>query len=68
MKEQLKQEKIKVLKYIRKTLNNYSIQLKIIVNEKEEKKFAYTPVEKYNKLIEKNPLLRELKDTFQLEL
>ena len=68
MKDQLKQEKVKILKYIRENLNNYSIQLKIIVNEKEEKKFAYTPLEKYNKLLEKNPMLKQLKDTFQLEL
>jgi len=40
----------------------------VIVNETVEKKFAYTPQEKYNKLLEKNSSLKSLKDTFQLDL
>jgi DNA polymerase-3 subunit gamma/tau len=68
MEDQLKQVKPKLIKFIRESLNNYGISLNIVVNETIEKKFAYTPQEKYNKLLEKNPFLKDLKDTFQLDL
>ena len=68
MKEQLKLGKPKLLKYLRESLNNFRIKIEIVVNETEEKKYAYTPLEKYKKLKEKNPLLQKLKDTFELDL
>ena len=68
MEDQLKQVKPKLIKFIRESLNNYGISLNIIVNETIQKKFAYTPQEKYNKLLEKNAFLKDLKDTFQLDL
>ena len=68
MEDQLKQVKPKLIKFIRESLNNYGISLNIVVNETIQKKFAYTPKEKYNKLLEKNAFLKDLKDTFQLDL
>ena len=68
MKAQLKIGKPKLLKFLREALNNFSITITVIVNETVEKKFAYTPQEKYNKLLEKNSSLKSLKDTFQLDL
>lgn len=68
MKEQLKQGKPKLLKYVQESLNNFGVKIEIVVNETEEKKYAYTPGEKYIKLKEKNPLLKKLKDTFELDL
>jgi len=68
MEDQLKQVKPKLIKFIRESLNNYGISLNIVVNETIQKKFAYTPQEKYNKLLEKNAFLKDLKDTFQLDL
>ena len=68
MEDQLKQVKPKLIKFIRESLNNYGISLNIVVNETIEKKFAYTAQEKYNKLLEKNAFLKDLKDTFQLDL
>lgn len=68
MEDQLKQVKSKLIKFIRESLNNYGISLNIVVNETIQKKFAYTPQEKYNKLLEKNAFLKDLKDTFQLDL
>jgi len=64
----LKIGKPKLLKFLREALNNFSITITVIVNETIEKKFAYTPQEKYNKLLEKNSSLKSLKDTFQLDL
>lgn len=68
MKSQLEKGKPKLLKFLREKLNNYGIQINIIVNETVEKKFAYTPLEKYNKLKEKNPLIEKLKNTFGLDV
>ncbi len=60
--------KPKLLRYFREKLTNYSIDIKTIVNEENEKKFAYTPQEKYTKLLEKNTALAKLKSTFKLDL
>jgi len=55
------------MSFLRKRLNNYDIALDITVNEEMEKKYAYTPQEKYSKLIEKNANLELLKKTFDLD-
>ena len=57
-----------ILSFIKDKLQNYEIALEIIVNETAEKKYAYTPIEKYDKLIEKNPLLDTLRKELGLEL
>jgi DNA polymerase-3 subunit gamma/tau len=36
--------------------------------KQQKKKYAYTPIEKYDKLIEKNPLLDTLRKELGLEL
>ena len=68
MEDQLKTGKPKLVKFLRETLNNFGLHLEVIVNETIEKKFAYTPQEKYNKLKEKNPFMEKLKDIFELDL
>ncbi len=68
MKAELLKIRPKLLKHFREELNNYSIDFDIKVNEENEKKFAYTPQEKYNKLLEKNKALAKLKSAFKLDL
>tara|TARA_B100000767_G_scaffold96339_1_gene92576 strand:+ start:2069 stop:3775 length:1707 start_codon:yes stop_codon:yes gene_type:complete len=68
MEDQLKLGRPKLIKFLRESLNNFGITINVVVNELVEKKFAYTPQEKYNKLKKKNPFLKKLKDTFQLDL
>ncbi|WP_299003104.1 DNA polymerase III subunit gamma/tau [uncultured Tenacibaculum sp.] len=68
MKSQLEKGKPKLLRFLREKLNNYGVQINVKVNETIEKKFAYTPQEKYDKLKEKNPLLEKLKSTFGLDV
>lgn len=68
MKSQLERGKPKLIRFLREKLNNYGIQINVIVNEIAEKKFAYTPQEKYMKLKEKNPLIEKLKNTFGLDI
>ena len=57
-----------LLAYLRKTLKNYSIELDIQVNEQIQKRYAYTPREKYDKLKEINPLMDKLRKEFDLEI
>ena len=68
MKTQLESGKPALVRFLREELNNYGIVLHIDVNETIEKKFAYTPQEKFNKLKEKNPALEKLRQIFELDL
>lgn len=68
MKSKLTSHKPKLLKFVREKLDNYSIDLVIEVSETVDKKFAYTPQERYEKLKEKNPLIEELRKKFDLDL
>ncbi len=68
MKNQLKSGSTKLVSFLRESLNNYGINLELNVSETVEKKFAYTPQEKFDKLKEKNPLLEELRIKFQLDM
>ena len=68
MKAELLKIRPRLLRHFREELNNFSIDFDISVNEENEKKFAYTPQEKYNKLLEKNKALSTLKNTFKLDL
>jgi DNA polymerase-3 subunit gamma/tau len=68
MKSQLMAHRPKLLKYIRTKLNNYSIDLTVDVNEIAEKKYAYTPQEKYQKLKDKNPFIAEFRKRLDLDV
>ena len=68
MKDQLERSKGPLIKYLREKLNNFKVDLVIDVNEAETKKYAYTPLEKFQKLREKNPSMDLLKKTFDLDL
>ena len=68
MQGQIEKERPNLLKHLRTTLNNYGIKVSILVNETVTKKFAYTPQEKYDKLLEKNPAMAVLKEVFKLGL
>ena len=67
-KIEVERQQFDILQFLRKSLNNYKISLDISVNETLEKKYAYTAEDKYKKLIEKNPALDTLKQTFNLDL
>jgi len=68
MKDQFLKGRPTLLNFLRKKLNNYGITITVIVNETIDKKFAYTPHEKYNKMKEINPLLEKLKKAFKLDM
>ncbi|MDG2052456.1 MAG: DNA polymerase III subunit gamma/tau [Flavobacteriaceae bacterium] len=68
IKTELERVQYDILSYMKEKLQNYDIDLEIVVNETAEKKYAYTPLEKYEKLIEKNPLIDTLRIELGLEL
>ena len=64
----LQQSKVELVNFLRKRLNNFHIQ--ITANKKEIKleNKLYTATEKYKYLLEKNPMLDDLRKTFNLDL
>ena len=68
MKKEVERDSQELMTYLKKVLNNYSLQLKITVNEETAKQYAFTPEEKYQKLREKNPAIDLLRKTFDLDL
>ena len=68
LKVELERAQFPLMEYLRKTLKNFELNLVISVNEEIEKQYAFTPIEKFEKLKEKNPHIELLKKTFGLEL
>ena len=64
----MEREFVYFLPFLRKALNNFSIVINVIVKESEDKKFIYTPEEKYQRLIEVNPMLAKLRKELDLDL
>ena len=67
-KIEVERQQFELLQYLRKAVNNFSITLDIVVNETLEKQYAYTPEDKYQKLVEKNKHVELLRKTFDLDL
>ncbi len=67
-KVEIERNQYDLLAFVRKSLNNFDISLSISVNEVMEKKYAYTTMEKFEKLKEKNPNIDLLRKTFDLDI
>ena len=67
-KVEVERQQYDLLQFLRQSLKNHDISIAITVNEQMEKKFAYTPDEKYEKLKEKNPNIELLRKTFDLDI
>ena len=61
-------EKKEILDFIRKNLKNNNVFIDLIVDEKIEKKLAYTDKDKYDLMKKKNPNLQKLKNSFNLSI
>ena len=68
LKIELERAQFPLMEYLRKSLRNFDLSLHIDVNEEIAKQYAFTPLEKYEKLKEKNPNIELLKKTFGLDL
>lgn len=70
---QLQEQKLKdsvstIVSALRNTLNNTTIQMDIRLSIDNEKKLAYTPLERFKLMTEQNESLIKLKNEFGLEL
>jgi DNA polymerase-3 subunit gamma/tau len=68
IKVEVERAKYDLLTHLRSTLQNYDIDLSIEVNEAEVKRYAYTARERFEKLMEKNPLIDKLRQEFDLDV
>jgi len=67
-KVELERQQYDLMMFLKKSLNNYDLNLSIEINEEMEKQYAYTTREKYEKLLEKNPAIETLRKTFDLDI
>ncbi|PYE81858.1 DNA polymerase-3 subunit gamma/tau [Winogradskyella epiphytica] len=67
-KIELERAEFPLMAFLKKKLLNYDLHLHITVNEEVAKKYAFTPLEKYEKLKEKNPNIELLRQTFGLDI
>ncbi len=67
-KNEIDERKMDIMPRLKEALNNYHIQLEVVVNEMEVQSKAYLPQEKFKKMAEKNPALKTLKDKLNLEI
>lgn len=64
---ELEKQSTSLLSYLREKLINDHLTLKLHVDTKEDKKFVYTAEDKYDELVEKNPIIATFKKNFNLE-
>ena len=68
MKKEVERDQFPLMEYLKTELKNHFISLHVTVNEKTERKYAFTPQEKYMKRVETNPLLENLRKEFDLDI
>ena len=68
LEEAINEDKQNFLGFLRKELNNYSIQLNLVMTSMEDKTNLYTATDRFNRLAEKNPNINKLKKTFDLDI
>jgi len=68
MRVDIERIRVPLLEYFHEELNNYSIDIRVNVNEVIAEEQAYTKEDKYKKLKAKNPLIDLLRTKFDLEL
>jgi DNA polymerase-3 subunit gamma/tau len=68
LEEELNEKKGDLLSYLRKELNNYKITLQTRISESDKNSKPYTDKEKFEKMAEKNPALRKLREELDLEI
>lgn len=63
----LNEFKMELITFLRERLQNNSIQVIGELSVSDEKKMIYTPRDKFEYLMNKNPMIKELKDRFNLD-
>lgn len=68
LEEAINEDKMNFLGFLRRELNNFAIQLNLQLTVNEEKANLYTATDRYNRLVEKNPMIKKFRQTFDLDL
>ncbi len=68
LEESINEDKLNFLGFLRKELNNFSIQLNLVMTVAEDKTNLYTATDKYKHLAEKNPNINKLRQAFDLDI
>ncbi len=66
IQEELINNAIDILAVLRQKLQNTHIQMRVRIMESNEKHLAYTSAEKYQHMLEINPLIDKLRKDFDL--
>ena len=67
MERSIENEKETLTQFLKKELNNYSIEIETYVNESKKEVLPYTPKDKYNYFVKKNSLVKTLKENLNLD-
>ena len=67
-KEEFLSGSIELIGYLRGKLHNHDLVIEVLVNEAVEKKYAFTPDDKYERLRAINPAIDVLRKTFDLDV
>ena len=68
LKIELERAQFPLMEHLRTTLRNFSLSLHIHVNEEIAKQYAFSSMDKYEKLKEKNPNIELWRITFGLDV
>ncbi len=68
LEETINEDKQNFLGFLRKELNNYSVQLNLVMTSAEDKTNLYTAMDRFKRLAEKNPTINKLRQTFDLDI
>ncbi len=66
--EELSREKLELLGHLRRELQNFEIQLSVVINKNESEKRPYTNVEKFKHFMSINPAIDNLRKQLDLEV
>jgi DNA polymerase-3 subunit gamma/tau len=68
LEESINEDKMNFLGFLRKELNNFDVQLNLVMTATEDKTNLYTATDRYKHLAEKNPNLNKLRQAFDLDI
>lgn len=68
LEDEIIETKTDILDFLRKELKNYNLSLETKINIDQKARKAYTPMEKFVKMSEKNPYLITLVKTFDMDI
>ena len=68
LEETINEDKMNFLGFLRKDLNNFNVQLNLIMTIAEDKANLYTATDRYKHLADKNPTINKLRQAFDLDI